>query len=129
MLLFHPDRNQDLADSHICQEIIMAYSTLGDREKRAVYHDLTDYSGGWLSKSRWKAIFKPEAHGKNEKWKRIGLLVFSAACIVGGVAMTVATGGFALPVAIAGNIAAGASIGVLFKVFRGQSVEIPLKTG
>ncbi len=76
MLLFHPDRNPDLADSHISQEITMAYSILGDPEKRALYHDLTDYSGGWLSKSRWKAIFKPEAHGSNEKWKRSGLLVF-----------------------------------------------------
>ena len=56
MLIFHPDRNPDLADDEMCQEIVMAYSILGDRKKRALYHDVTDYSGGWLSKSRWRAI-------------------------------------------------------------------------
>ncbi|XP_028417108.1 uncharacterized protein LOC114541367, partial [Dendronephthya gigantea] len=110
MLIFHPDHNPN-ADNHICQEIIMAYSILGDREKRASYHDLTDYSGGWLSKSRWKAIFKPEAHGRHEGLKRVGLLLFSAVCVVGGVAITVLTGGLGLPILIVGNIIAGGLIG------------------
>ncbi|XP_028418029.1 uncharacterized protein LOC114542773 [Dendronephthya gigantea] len=109
MLIFHPDHNPN-ADNHICQEIIMAYSILGDREKRASYH-LTDYSGGWLSKSRWKAIFKPEAHGRHEGLKRVGLLLFSAVCVVGGVAITVLTGGLGLPILIVGNIIAGGLIG------------------
>ena len=64
MLLFLPDRNPDAPDGvHMCQEITMAYGILGDRKKRALYHDMTDYREGWLSRSRWKAIFKPEAHG------------------------------------------------------------------
>ena len=111
MLIFHPDRNPDSADSHICQEIVMAYSILGDREKRAKYHDLTDFNGGWLSKSRWKAIFKPEAHGSNESKKRIGLLVFSAVMLAGGLAITICTGGLGLPAFFCGNIAAGLLIG------------------
>lgn len=111
MLIFHPDRNPDSADSHICQEIVMAYSILGDREKRARYHDLTDFSGGWLSKSRWKAIFKPEAHGSDEKKKRIGLLVFSAVMLAGGLAITICTGGLGLPAFFCSNIAAGILIG------------------
>ena len=111
MLIFHPDRNPDSADSHICQEITMAYSILGDREKRAKYHDLTDYSGGWLSKSRWKAIFKPEAHGSDEKKKRIGLLVFSAVMLAGGIAITICTAGLGLPAFFAGGIASGLLIG------------------
>ena len=100
MLIFHPDRNPDSADSHICQEIVMAYSILGDHEKRAKYHDLTDYSGGWLSKSRWKAIFKPEAHGSNERKKRIGLLAFNSVMFAGGIAISIFTGGLALPALI-----------------------------
>ena len=106
MLIHHPDRNPDSADSHICQEVIMAYSILGDREKRAKYHDLTDYNDGWLSWSRWKAIFKPEAHGKYETLKRIGLLVFSAAMVAGGVAITILTDGLGLPTLLASKSAA-----------------------
>ncbi|CAB4041873.1 Hypothetical predicted protein, partial [Paramuricea clavata] len=111
MLIFHPDRNPELADSQICREIIMAHGVLRDRKKRAVYHDLTDYSGGWLSKSRWKAIFTPEAHGSTEKWKRIGLLTFSLVMVAGGVAITVCTAGLGFPAFIGCNIASGALIG------------------
>ena len=106
MLIFHPDRNPDSADSHICQEIIIAYSILGDRKKRAQYHDLTDYSGGWLSRSRWKAIFKPEAHGSDENIKRIGLLLFSAAMLVGGFAVTLCTSGLGQPALLVAKLVA-----------------------
>ncbi len=131
MLLFHPDRNPDLADSHICQEITMAYSILGDPEKRALYHDLTDYSGGWLSKSRWKAIFTPEAHGSNEKWKRIGLLVFSAALVAGGIAISITTAGLGTLAFFSGSIAAGALFGGgvqgAFRVVSYDSIENGVK--
>ena len=127
MLKFHPDRNPELGDSQICHEIIMAYAVLGDREKRAVYHDLTDYSGGWLSKSRWKAIFTPEAHGSGEKWKRIGLLAFSFLMVAGGCVLTVCTAGLGLPAFICGNIASGALIGGAiqgaFRVASYDSIE------
>ncbi len=131
MLLFHPDRNPELADSHICQEITMAYSILGDPKKRALYHDLTDYSGGWLSKSRWKAIFTPEAHGSNEKWKRIGLFVFSAALVAGGIAISICTAGLGIPAFFCGNAAAGALIGGAiqgaFRVASYDSIENGVK--
>ena len=111
MLIHHPDRNPDSGDSDICQEVIMAYSILGDREKRAQYHDLTDYNGGWLSLSHWKAIFKPEAHGKYEILKRVGLLVFSVAIFAGGVAIIVLTDGLGLPILLAAKSAANFLIG------------------
>ena len=127
MLIFHPDRNPDLGDDEMCQEIVMAYSILGDRKKRALYHDVTDYSGGWLSKSRWKAIFKPEAHGSNEKWKRIGLLAFSVVLVAAGCAITVCTAGLGVAAFFGGNIAAGALIGGAiqgaFRVVSYDSIE------
>ena len=100
MLLYLPDRNPDVADSSICQEIIMAYSILGDHEKRARYHDMTDFSGGWLSISRWKALFKPEAHGSGEALKRIGLLFFTAGLTACGVFLSAMVPGAGLPVLV-----------------------------
>ena len=126
MLLFHPDHNPDFADSHICQEINKAYKILRDREKRALYHDLTDYRGGWLSKSRWNAIFKPEAHGKNEKWRRFGLLAFSGVCFVGGVVLTVVifvTGGVLLPVELVAGALIGGSINGASRIVSQDSIE------
>ena len=127
MLIFHPDRNPDLGDDEMCQEIVMAYSILGDRKKRALYHDVTDYSGGRLSKSHWKAIFKPEAHGSGEKWKRIGLLVFSAALVGGGFTITIFTAGLGVGAFFGGSIAAGALIGGAtqgaFRVISYDSIE------
>jgi hypothetical protein len=113
MFRFHPDRNPDKpVDNHLCQEITFAYSILGHREKRAQYNDLTKYSKGWLSKSRWEAIFKPEAHGKYEGIKRIGLLLLSAVSIGAGIAVSVMTAGLTAPIAIALNASiAGALIG------------------
>ena len=118
MLVHHPDRNPDSADSHMCQEVIMAYAILGDREKRAQYHDLTDYNGGWLSSSRWKAIFKPEAHGKHEILKRIGLLVFSVAMVAGGLAITILTDGSGWPILLAAKSAADFLMGGSFLAMR-----------
>ena len=113
MFRFHPDRNPNVpTGNHFCQEVAFAYSILGDREKRAQYNDLTKYKGGWLSWSRWEAIFKPEAHEKYERIKRIGLLLFSALSIAGGVAIGFITAGLAAPVAIALNASiSGALIG------------------
>ena len=115
MLLYHPDRNPDVADSSICQEIIMAYSILGDHDKRARYHDMTDFNGGWLSKSRWKALFKPEAHGSDEALKRIGLLILSAALATGGLVLSVMVPGAGLPVVVGSNLISGAAIGAAFE--------------
>ena len=129
MLIHHPDRNPDSGDSHICQEVIMAYSILGDREKRAQYHDLTDYNGGWLSWSRWKAIFKPEAHGKHEILKRIGLLVFSAAMVAGGVAITVFTEGLGSPILLGAKSAADSLLGGSIRGMRAALSYDAIKSG
>ena len=111
MLLYHPDRNPDVADNSICQEIIMAYSILGDHDERARYHDITDFSGGWLSKSRWKALFRPEAHGSGEASKRIGLLVLSAGLAIGGLVLSVMVPGAGLPLVVGSNIIGGVAVG------------------
>ena len=111
MLLYHPDRNPDVADSSICQEIIMAYSILGDHDKRARYHDMTDFSGSWLS--CWKALFKPEAHGSGEALKRIGLLFFSTGLTACGVFLSAMVPGAGLPVlvAIGSGVLGSATVG------------------
>ena len=106
----HPDRNP-MQDNHLCQEITYAYSILGHHEKRAQYNDLADYNSGWLSKSKWKAIFKPEAHGKSEKLRRIGLLLLSGLSVVGGVVLSFMTAGLAAPAVIGWNVVVGALIG------------------
>ena len=129
MLIHHPDRIPDSGDSHICQEVIMAYSILGDREKRAQYHDLTDYDGGWLSWSRWKAIFKPEAHGKYENLKRIGLLALSAAMVAGGVAITVFTDGLGSPILLAAKSAADFLLGGSLRGMRAALSYDAIKNG
>ena len=129
MLSHHPDRHPGSDDSNICQEVIMAYSILGDREKRAKYHDLTDFNGGWLSRFRWKAIFKPEAHGKYEILKRIGLLVFSAAMIAGGVAISIFTDGSGLPILLAAKSAADFLMGGSFLGIRAVTSYDAIKNG
>ena len=111
MLRCHPDHNPNMPDSHLCHEITYAYSILGDRKKRAQYNDLTDYSGGWLSKSKWKAIFTPESYGKYENIKRIGLLLLSGITAVGGVVLSVVTAGLAAPAVIGLNVVVGSLIG------------------
>ena len=115
MLLYYSDRNPDVADNSICQEIIMAYSILGDHDKKTRYHDMTDFSGGWLSKSRWKALFKPEAHGSDEALKRIGLLILSAALGTSGLVLSVMVPGAGLPVVFGSNLISGATIGAAFE--------------
>ena len=57
--IWHPDHNED-GDVAMVRELIMAYSILKDREKRARYNNLADYDKGWLSGKRFKAVFWPE---------------------------------------------------------------------
>ena len=58
MRVWHPDRNG--GDEEITKEILFAYETLENEEKRARYNNLTDYDEGPLSLRHYKAIFKPE---------------------------------------------------------------------
>ena len=57
--IWHPDHNGD-GDVAMVRELIMAYSILKNREKRARYNNLADYDKGWLSGKRFKAVFWPE---------------------------------------------------------------------
>ena len=103
MLRWHPDRQQGPVDDNVCKEIIMAYSVLGDPEKRAKYNNLADYDNGWMSISRWKSIFWPDCNSKEQKCqyrKRMALMFLSVGILVGGIALTISTAGLAAPVVI-----------------------------
>ena len=63
--LWHPDNN--CGDDKIAKEIILAYKVLEDEALRTRYNNLADYDGGWLSWSRYKAIFGPSVSMKNRR--------------------------------------------------------------
>ena len=91
---WHPDRPQ--GDENICQEIIIAYSYLGDPEKRATYNNMTDYDNGWLSLSRWKSIFWPDCNSKEQTFqyrKRMILMAYSLGLFINGVLLTISGAG------------------------------------
>ena len=105
---WHPDRNQEVVDDHICGEIIVAYDILRDPEKRARYNNEADYNNGWLSKSRWKSIFWPDCYTKEQKKEyknRLHLMALSAGLVIGGIFLTGLTAGMAAHVAIAATAA------------------------
>lgn len=111
---WHPDRNPEVVDDHICGEILMAYDILRDPEKRARYNNEADYNNGWLSVSRWKSIFLPDRHTEEqnkEYTKRKCLMALSFGLVIGGTVLTVLTAGMAAPVAIGCTVVAGALIG------------------
>ncbi|CAH3020252.1 unnamed protein product [Porites evermanni] len=107
--IWHPNHNED-GDTEIVLELILAYDTLKDREKRARYNNLADYDKGWLSGKRFKAVFWPECETMAQRlaWlKRMGLLALSAGLAVGGIVSVVLTAGFTSPLflcTIAGGI-------------------------
>lgn len=116
MHIWHPDRNG--GDEEIAKEILFAYETLQNEEKRACYNNLTDYDGGWLSLRRYKAIFKPDcATEKQTKAyrKRMFLFAMSALLVVGGIVSTSATAGLAAPLMICGGVFGGGSLGAGFQ--------------
>ena len=88
--IWHPDHNED-GDVAMVRELIMAYSILKDREKRARYNNLADYDKGWLSGKRFKAVFWPECETVAQRlaWmKRMGLLASEFL----GIRIAIATG-------------------------------------
>ena len=113
MLIWHPDR--DRGDEEIAKEIIFAYETLQNEEKRARYNNLTDEDEGWLSLRRYKAIFKPECVTEEQKKaykKRMFLFATSALLTAGGIALTGLTAGLAAPaLVICGGVFGGGSVG------------------
>ena len=96
---WHPDHNENCDDDAV-HELIWAYGTLQDREKRAQYNNLADYDKGWLWGKRFKAVFWPECEtmAQSLAWKkRMGLLALSAVLTVGGIVGAVLTAGFSCP--------------------------------
>ena len=95
---WHPDNN--FGDEDNAKEIIMAHEVLLDDEMRARYHNEADYQKGWLSLSRWRAIFKPERFTieQQEAYKKRMVMIFVSLVIAtGGIILTFFTAGLAAP--------------------------------
>ena len=110
---WHPDRN--FGDEDNAKEIITAHEVLLDDEMRARYHNEADYHKGWLSRSRWMAIFNPERFTIEQKEaykKRMKFLFASLLIAPVGIALTVVTAGLAAPAVVAaGGVLGGAMTG------------------
>lgn len=110
---WHPDNS--CGDEEIAKEIIHAYELLRDEARRARYNNLADYDGGWLSWSRYKAIFKPECVNEEQKKayrKRMCMFAASLAMTAIGIGLTVGTAGLAAPALVAvGAVFGGGLIG------------------
>ena len=108
---WHPDHNY--GDEEIAREVIMAYDVLGNPEARARYNNLTDYDGGWFSKSRFGAVFWPECHTEEQKWayrKRMMTSALSLGLSIGGLIVTAASAGVAAPALVATGAVIGSGM-------------------
>ena len=112
--LWHPDNN-NRGDEEITKEIILAFKVLEDEALRARYNNQADYDGGWLSWSRYKAIFKPECVNEEQKKayrKRMCMFAASVAMTAIGIGLTICTAGLAAPALVAtGAVFGGGLIG------------------
>lgn len=128
---WHPDRN--FGDEDNAKEIIMAYENLLDDEMRARYHNEADYHKGWLSRSRWRAIFNPERFTIEQKEaykKRMKFLFASLVIAAGGIALTFATAGLAAPAVVAaGGVLGGAMTGAGLQSLQHTVNEKSVVTG
>ena len=110
---WHPDKN--FGDEDNAKEIIRAHEILLDDEMRARYHNEADYHKGWLSRSRWMAIFNPERFTieQKEAYKKRMIFLFGSLVIAPvGIALTVVTAGLAAPAVVAaGGVLGGAMTG------------------
>ena len=112
---WHPDNN--CGDEEIAKEIILAYKILEDEDLRARYNNLTDYDGdwGWLSWSRYKAIFNTECVNEEQKKayrKRMCMFAASLAMTALGIGLTVGTAGLGAPALVAvGAVFGGGLLG------------------
>ena len=111
--IWHPDKN--FGDGEIAMQIILARETLLDDERRACYHNETDYDEGWFSLERYKAIFWPDCYTEEQNeayWRRMGFMAPSFGLAVGGVVLTALTAGTAVPaVVVCGAIFGGGLTG------------------
>ena len=122
---WHPDKNFGNEDK--AKEVIMAWVVL---EKRARYHNEADYHKGWLSFSRWRAIFNPERFTivqKKAYKKRMKMFAVSLGTGIVGVVLIAVTAGLAAPAVVAaggvlGSALAGAGFQSLQQTVDGKSV-------
>ena len=80
----HPDKN---GDDKTAMQIIVAKEILLNDERRARYHNETDYDKGWLSHQQLQAIFWPDCYTEEQNkayWHRIGLMGVSSGLAIGG---------------------------------------------
>ena len=128
---WHPDKN--FGDEDNAKEIIRAHEILLDDEMRARYHNEADYHKGWLSRSRWRAIFNPERFTIEQKEaykKRMKFLFVSLAIAAGGIALTFATAGLAAPAVVAaGGVLGGAMTGAGLQSLQHTVNEKSVVTG
>ena len=128
---WHPDRN--FGDEDNAKEIITAHEVLLDDEMRARYHNEADYHKGWLSRSRWWAIFNPERFTIEQKEaykKRMKFLFASLVIAAGGIALTFATAGLAAPAVVAaGGVLGGAMTGAGLQSLQHTVNEKSVVTG
>ena len=128
---WHPDKN--FGDEDNAKEIIRAHEILLDDEMRARYHNEADYHKGWLSRSRWKAIFNPERFTIEQKEaykKRMKFLFASLVIAAGGIALTFATAGLAAPAVVAaGGVLGGAMTGAGLQSLQHTVNEKSVVTG
>ena len=125
---WHPDKNFGNEDE--AKEVIMAWVVLLDDEKRARYHNEADYHKGWLSISKWRAIFNPERFTivqKKAYKKRMKMFVVSLGTGIVGVVLIAVTAGLAAPAVVAaggvlGSALAGAGLQSLQHTMDGNSV-------
>ena len=93
----------------------MAHEVLLDDEMRARYHNEADYDKGWLSPSRWRAIFNPERFTVEQKKtyeKRMKMFALSLGITIGGIVLTAVTAGLAAPAVVTvGGVLGSAMIG------------------
>ena len=128
---WHPDKNFGNEDN--AKEIIMAHEVLLDDEMRARYHNKADYHKGWLSLSRWRAIFNPERFTIEQKEaykKRLKFLLASLVIAPVGIALTVVTAGLAAPAVVAaGAVLGGAMTGAGLQSLQHTVNEKSVVTG
>ena len=128
---WHPDRN--FGDEDNAKEIITAHEVLLDDEMRARYHNEADYHKGWLSRSRWMAIFNPERFTieQKEAYKKRMMFLFGSLVIAPvGIALTVVTAGLAAPAVVAaGGVLGGAMTGAGLQSLQHTVNEKSVVTG
>ena len=111
----------------------MAHEVLLDDEMRARYHNKADYHKGWLSLSRWRAIFNPERFTIEQKEaykKRMAFLFASLVIAPVGIALTVVTAGLAAPAVVAaGGVLGGAMTGAGLQSLQHTVNEKSVVTG